>query len=77
MGADAYMTNYVCNTTYELVEKQNFTRTGEPDKASSAHTPSKCWPTLLFFSKCWPTLLLHAVAGVFCSVIFGSPSGRT
>jgi hypothetical protein len=32
LGADAYMTNYACNTTYELVEKQNFTRTGEPGK---------------------------------------------
>lgn len=27
------MTNYACNTTYELIEKQNFTRTGEPTKA--------------------------------------------
>ena len=34
LGAEAYMTNYVCNSTYELVEKQNFTRTGEADKAS-------------------------------------------
>jgi len=32
LGAEAYMTNYVCNSTYELVEKQNFTRTGEADK---------------------------------------------
>jgi hypothetical protein len=33
LGTDAYMTNYACNTTYELVEKQSFTRTGEPKKA--------------------------------------------
>jgi len=33
LGADAYMTNYACNTTYELIENQNFTRTGEPKKA--------------------------------------------
>jgi hypothetical protein len=34
LAVDAYMTNYVCNSTTELIEKQNFTRTGEADKAS-------------------------------------------
>jgi len=29
------MTNYVCNTTYDLVQKQNFTSQGDPDKASA------------------------------------------
>ena len=30
--AESYMTNYVCNTSYELVEKQNLSRTAEPGK---------------------------------------------
>ena len=43
------MTNYVCNSTYELVENQNFSRTGEPDKASYAST-STCARVLVYNS---------------------------
>jgi len=32
LGADGYMTNYACNSTYDLIEAQNYTRTGEADK---------------------------------------------
>jgi len=63
LGADAYMTNYACNTTYELVEKQNFTRTGEPGKASSV-----CCRTLRFCCCCPDTVLIAAPAASLCSV---------
>ena len=46
------MTNYVCNSTYELVENQNFSRTGEPDKASYASTSTRA------------RVLVHITAGL-------------
>ena len=57
LGADAYMTNYACNTTYELIENQNFTRTGEPTKArqllpSGRALTAVCGSTVLCVFAC-------------------------
>ena len=49
LAADAYMTNYVCNSTTELIEKQNFTRTGEADKASLTFL----YPVMVGTTRAW------------------------